>query len=207
MEIFSTESFSKCLPPWKSKTIKPFKIKLFFSQMRSHFWFPQLWCSLSLPTIKQVLLFLLCSILMLFPSVPGLPFPLHCLISASCHIVSIPADPAISQALSHPTHHAHNSRITHVKYALVLSLSKSTVHCVPFTVRIKSDLQGFHTQVSWSPSQLCIPLLPHEPSFWPHRECSELCTPRFCSLPRPEKKLKREKDRIWGERSLQTPRS
>lgn len=130
--------------------------------MRSHFWFPQLWCSLSLPTIKQVLLLLLCSILMLFPSVLGLPFPLHCLISASCHIVSIPADPPISQAFSHPTHHAHSSRITHVKYALVSSLSKSTMLCVPFAVRTTSSyprwLAGFPLSGFLVPQPVVYPI-------------------------------------------------
>lgn len=182
--------------------------------MRSHFWFPQLWCSLSLPTIKQVLLLLLCSILTLFPSVLGLPFPLHCLISASSHIVSIPADPPISQALSHPTHHAHSSRITHVKYALVSSLSKSTMLCVPFTVRTKSSyprwLAGFPLSGFMVPQPVVYPiaapwtlLLATQRVLWALH--SQLLLTQ--QLPRPVKKLKREEDRIWGEFSLQTPRS
>lgn len=172
--------------------------------MHSHFWFPQLWCSLSLPTIKQVLLLLLCSILMLFPSVPGLPFPLHCLISASYHIVSIPADPPISQALSHPTHHAHNSRITHVKYALVSSLSKSTMLCVPFAVRIKSPYPQWLNRVSTlrphGPPASCVshccPMNP--PSYTESALSSALSAFAYTPTSQASEKVEKGKRQNWG---------
>lgn len=124
-----------------------------------------------LPTVKQVLLLLYSGISVL----PHMSLASHPpTVQFQPHITLPPflRDP-VSRSLPHPSHHAHVSRIIHVKYILIPSLSNSTVlheRSLPQeAVSTPHCLAGSLVMGLRTPQPAGIPLLPHGPSFQPCR--------------------------------------